>query len=84
MQERVNQRSEQDCTVIRANSNGEEVLFEHMQKDISKFVFMLLALLICALDIFVTEKRGTREGEYRLKIPAAFYFYDPEKAMNFD
>ena len=68
--------------VIHINSYSEDVVVWHVPKNISKIVFMFLSLPHCALDIFVTGKRINRGGGYGLEIPANFYFYDPEKAIN--
>ena len=43
--------------VIRVNSYSQEVVVEHVPKNMWKTVFMLLSLTHCALDIFVTGKR---------------------------
>ena len=68
--------------VIRINSYSKELLVGHVLKNMSKIVFMLLSLPHCALGIFVTGKRINRGGGYGLEIPANFYFYGPEKAIN--
>ena len=67
---------------IRNNSYSEEVVVRHVPKNMSKIVFIFLFLSHCALDIFVTAKRINRGGGYGLEIPANFYFYGPEKAIN--
>ena len=68
--------------VIPINSYSEEVVVGHVPKNMSKIVFMFLPLPHCALDIFVTGKRVNCRGRYGLEIPANFYFYGPEKAIN--
>ena len=68
--------------VIPINSYSEEVVVGHVPKNMSKIVFMFLPLPHCALDIFVTGKRVNCRGGYGLEIPANFYFYGPEKAIN--
>ena len=68
--------------VIRINSYSEEGVVGHMPKNMSKVALMFLSLPHCALDIFVTGKRINRGGGYGLEIPANFYCYGPEKAIN--
>ena len=68
--------------VIRINSYSKELLVGHVLKNVSKIVFMFLSLPHCALGIFVTGKRINHGSGYVLEIPANFYFYGPEKAIN--
>ena len=69
-----------DLTKIAISHCKEEVVGRVQQK-ISMIVFMFLSLNYCALDIFVTEKRVNRGGEYGLEIRMSFLFYGPEKAI---
>ena len=68
--------------VIHINFCSEEVVVEHVPKNMSKILFMFLSLPHCVLDIFVTGKRINRGGGYGLEIPANFYFYGRKKAIN--
>ena len=68
--------------LIRISSYSEEMVVGHVPLNISKIVFMFLSLSHCVVDIFATEKRISWGGGYGLKIPANFYFYGPEKAIN--
>ena len=54
----------------------------HVPKNLSKIELTLLSLLHSALDIFLIGKGINRGKGYRLQIPANFYFYNPEKAIN--
>ena len=58
--------------VIHINCYSEEVVV----------ALLVVILSHYALDICVTGKRINRGGGYRLEIPANFYFYGPEKAIN--
>ena len=42
---------------------------------------MLLTLPHSTLYIFATGKGVKHGGEYKLKIPASFHFYEPEKTI---
>ena len=68
--------------VIRINSCIEEMVVGHVPKNMSKIVFMFLSLPHYALEIFVTGERINRGNGYGLEIPAKFYFYFPEKVIN--
>ena len=68
--------------MIRIHSYSEELVVGHVLKNMSKIVFMFLSLPHCTLGIFVTGKRINRAGGYGLEIPANFYFYGSEKAIN--
>ena len=50
--------------VIPINSYSEEVVVEHVPKNMSEIVFMFLPLPDCALDIFVTGKRVNCRGGF--------------------
>ena len=80
--EPTNKMEKTAVAVIRINSYIEEVVVGHVPKNMSKIVFMFPFLPHCALDIFVTGKRISRGGGYGLEIPANFYFFGPEKAIN--
>ena len=54
----------------------------HVSKNLSKIVLTFLSLQHSALDIFLFAKRINHGEGYRLQCPANFYFYDPEKAIN--
>ena len=79
--EPTNERSKTAVAVIRVNFYGEEVVFRHVPKNMSKIIFMFLSLPHCALNIFVTGKRINHGGGYELEIPANFYFHGPQKAI---
>ena len=68
--------------VIRINSCIEEMVVGHVPKNMSKIVFMFLSLPHYALEIFVTGEHINRGNGYGLEIPAKFYFYFPEKVIN--
>ena len=54
----------------------------HVTKSMSKIVSTFQSLPDCALDIFLNGKWINYGEGYRLEIPANFYFYNPEKAIN--
>ena len=80
--EPTNEMDKTAVAVIRINSYSEDVVVGHVPKNMSMIVFMFLSLPHCALDIFVTGKRISRGGGYGLEIPAHFYIYGTENAIN--
>ena len=68
--------------VIRINSYREAVVVGHVTNSMSKIVITFRSLLHCALDIFLNGKWINHGEGYRLEIPANFYFYNPEEAIN--
>ena len=78
----TNEMDKTAVAMICINSYSEEVVVGHVPKNMSKIVFVFLSLPQCALDIFVTGKRINRGGGCGLEIPADFYFYGPQKAIN--
>ena len=54
----------------------------HVTKSMSKIVSTFQSLPDCALDIFLNGKWINYGEGYRLEIPANFYFYNPEEAIN--
>ena len=80
--EPTNEMDKTAVAVIRINSYSEEVMVGHVPNNMSKIVFMFLPLPHSTLDIFVIGKRINRGGGYGLEMPVNFYFYGPEKAIN--
>ena len=80
--ESTNEMDKTAVAAIRISSYSEETVVGHVPKIMSKIVFMFLSLPHFALDIFVTGKRVNRGGGYGLEVPANFYFYDPEKSID--
>ena len=79
--EPTNEIDKTAVAVIRISSCSEDEVVGYVS-GICPRLFMFLSLPHCALDIFVTGKRINRGGEYGLEIRANFYFYGPEKAIN--
>ena len=73
--ESSNEMNKTAVAVICINFYSEDVVVGHGSKNMYKIVFMFL-------NFFVTRKRINREGGYGLEIPANFYFYGPEKVIN--
>ena len=80
--ERTNEVGKTGVAAVPTNSQCKEIVVGRVPKNISKIVFMFLSLPNCGVDVIVAGKGVSRVAGYGLEVPSSFYFYGPEKAIN--